>query len=83
VTLPGPLPDPLTLTHVAFDELVQAHPAVVVTVSVPVPPAGGAEMPVGETETEHVVPDSVTVYDLPAIVSVAVLDVVPVFAAAV
>lgn len=83
MTLPEPVPDPVTVTHDAFDELVQLQPAVVVTVIVPVPPAGSAVTSVGETVTEHVEPDSFTVNDFPAIVSVALLEVVPAFAAAV
>jgi hypothetical protein len=83
LTLPEPVPEPVTVTHGAFDELVQLQPAVVVTVSVPVAPVGSAVMPVGETEMEHVVPDSLTVNALPAIVSVVDLDVVAAFAAAV
>jgi len=81
-TLPEPFPDPVTVTHEALDELVQLHPAAVVTVIVPVPPVACAMTPVGETETEHVVPLSDNVNCLPAIVSVTVLALVPVFAAA-
>lgn len=77
------MPDPLTVTQVESDELDQLQPAVVVTAIVPVAPVGSAVTTVGETEMEHVVPFSVTVYDLPAIVSVVLLEVVPVFAAAV
>jgi hypothetical protein len=83
VTLPEPLPEPVTVTQGAFDELVQLQPAVVVTVSVPVAPVGRAVTGIGETAMEQVVLFSVTVYGWPAIVSVPLLDVVPGFDAAV
>lgn len=83
MAVPELLPDPETVTHGAFDEAVQLQPPVVVTVIVPVEPVGGALMSVGESVIEHVVLDSLTVNDLPAMVSVALLPTVPVFAAAV
>jgi len=83
VTVPEPVPDPVTVTHEAFDDEDQLQPAPAVTVIVPVPPVACTPMSVGEAVIEHVVPDSLTVYDLPAIVSVAVLAVVPTFAATV
>ena len=55
----------------------------VVTVIVPLPPVAGAVTSVGDSVKAHVELDSVTVCDLPAIVSVADLLVEPVFAAAV
>lgn len=82
VALPDPVPDPVTVTHEAFDDVVQLQPVVVVTVMVPVPPFGDGVTPVGETEMLHDVPASVIVNDLPAIVRVAVLENEPVFAVA-
>jgi hypothetical protein len=61
VTLPDPVPEPLTVIQVTFDELVQVQPAAVVTVIVPLPPAPATFTSVGESVNEHVVLDSVTV----------------------
>lgn len=49
---PVPLPEPpeLILSHDAFVLAVQAHPAVVFTVSVPVPPVAGAACVAGARE---------------------------------
>lgn len=82
VAVPDPVPDPVTVTHVELDDVVQLQPARVVTVMVPVPPEGGGLIKVGEIEKLHEELDSVTLNSLPAIVRVAVLESVPVLAAA-
>lgn len=75
MALPDPVPDPPdSVIHRAFDEIVQAHVDVVVTVIVPVPPPGVAVTSKGLTEKEHDGLGSVTTKLTPAIVSVAVRD---------
>ena len=53
VTVPDPVPDPLTVIHEAPDDAVHAHVAEVVTVIVPVPPVAGAVKRSGVTENVH------------------------------
>lgn len=83
VTVPEPVPlAPLVIDiHDTALEAVQLHPAVVVTVTVPVPAAPVTEAAVGETVKTHGTPACVTVNVTPAMVSVPVRDEVEVLAA--
>jgi hypothetical protein len=82
-TLPELVPlAPLEIvTHDALLVAVQLHPAVVVTVTVPLPPAADSAWLVGEIAYAQGAAAWLTVNVLPPMVSVPVRDVVPVFAA--
>ena len=81
------LPDPVALaplvivTHDAPLVAVQAHPADVVTITVPLPPPAESDWLAGEIVNEHGAAACVTVNVLPPTVSVPVRDVAVVFAA--
>jgi hypothetical protein len=77
------VPDAESVIQTAPVDDVQAQPDWVVTVIVPVLPAGGTETRIGETENVHDALGSVTTKLFPAIVSVAVLASDVVLAAAV
>lgn len=79
VAVPEPVPDPVIVTHDASDEVVQVQFVAVVTVSVPVAPLGGMVASAGLIEKVHEGLGSVTVNDVPPMVNVAVLALVPVF----
>jgi hypothetical protein len=81
LTLPEPLPvAPLVIvTHEAPLVAVQLHPAVVVTVTVPLPPDPASDWLVGEMVNAQGGPACVTERVLPATATVPVRDVVPVF----
>ena len=82
VTLPGPLPLPgLIAIHDTESVAVHEQPAVVVIVTVAVPPAPAIVTLVGVTEYPQA-PACVTVTAVPATVNVPVRDEVDVFAAA-
>jgi hypothetical protein len=83
VAVPDPLPDPVTVIHEAVVDDVQAHPACVVIVMVPVPPAADSVIRIGLAENVHDAPGSLTTKLRPAIVRVADRAVVPEFACAV
>ena len=53
VPLPDPLAPPVTTIQLAVLAADQAHPAVVVTVNEPVPPAAGTDCDTGEIEYAH------------------------------
>ena len=75
VTDPAPEPPPLTLTHVAPAALVvHAQPALVLTVTMVLPPVTGKEIVAGEMLYVHTGAPacSVTVMVCPATVAVAV-----------
>jgi hypothetical protein len=73
VPLPVPLAPVTTVTQLTLSEAVHAQPAVVVTATLPDPPAGTNAWDVGEMLYEHAVaPAWVTVNVLPATVSVPV-----------
>ncbi len=82
-----PEPEPLvgleTVTHDAPPVAVQLHPAVVVTVAVPLPPAADIDRPLGEMVYEQGVAAWLTVSVLPPTVTVPVRATVPVFGATV
>jgi hypothetical protein len=78
--VPGPTPEPDTVIHALVVVAVQAQVGCVVTVIEPDVPVAGAVTPEGESAKVQLGPDSVTVNDFPAIVSVAVLDRLPGFA---
>jgi hypothetical protein len=82
-TVPLPVPlDPLTtLTHPALLAAVHPQPAVVVTATLPDPPAAANACDAGEMLNEHPTPDWVTVKVRPATVSVALRCAVAVVAA--
>lgn len=82
-TLPEPVPlVPLEIvTHDAPLAAVQLHPAVVVTITVPLPPAAVSDWLVGEIVYEQGAAAWVTVNVLLPIVNVPVRETVPVFAA--
>jgi hypothetical protein len=73
----------VTVTQGAFDDVVQAQLDCVVMVIVPEAPVGAAVMSDGVIENVHDALGSVMVNDRPAIVSVVLLERVPVFEAAV
>jgi hypothetical protein len=81
----APLPVPVapveTVTHPALLAAVHAHPAVVVTLMVPEPPAAANAWLAGEIVNAQPTPACVTVNVLPAMVSVPVRGVVAVEAA--
>ena len=83
VSVPDPVPVvPEIVTQPALLDAVQLHvAAVVVTVTVPLPPLAGNACVVGEIVKEHGVDGAgcVTVNVVPAIVIVPVRDVAPVF----
>lgn len=83
MAVPEPVPDPVTVAHVALDEVVHAQLLCVVTVIVPDAPEGAAVISVGVTVNVHVPLGSVIVNDRPAIVRVVLLESVPVFEPAV
>jgi hypothetical protein len=66
--------------HAVLLEAVQLHPAVVVTATVPFPPADAKNWLGGEMENVQE-PDCVTVNVCPATVTVPVREPVPMFAA--
>ncbi len=77
VAVPGPVPEPDTVTHALVVVAVQVQPACVLTVIVPDVPAAGAETSAGVSEKVQDGPASVTVNDFPAIVRIADLASVP------
>jgi hypothetical protein len=81
VPLPVPLDPAVTVTQLAPLVAVHAQPVVVVTATLPVPPAAEVACVSGEMLNEQPKPDCVTVKAFPAIVSVPVRDVVAVAAA--
>jgi hypothetical protein len=81
VAVPEPEPEPVTVSQTLEPLVVQAHPAVVVTVMVPVVAPTGALMDVGDTVKLHTGP-SLTVKTTPPIVSAALRAVVVLFGAA-
>src|SRR4051794_30645245 len=85
VTVPPPVPvAPVAMTtHPALLDAVHAQPALVVTVTVPDPPAAAKDWLAGEMLKAHPAPACVTVKVLPATVKVPVRGVVAVVAAAV
>jgi hypothetical protein len=86
VKLAEPLPEPLapevTVIQVALLTEVQLHPAVVVTVVDPLPPAAGTDWLDGEIVNAHPLALCVTVNVWPAIIAVPVRGWVAVFAVA-
>jgi hypothetical protein len=72
--LPLPLAPLVTEIHVTLEFAVHAQPVELVTVNVPEDPPDEDESVVGDTVNEHVTPACVTVTDLPATVTVAVLE---------
>jgi hypothetical protein len=76
VKLAEPLPEPVapavTVIQVALLTAVQLHPAAVVTVVDPVPPAAGTDWLEGEIVNEHPAAPCVTVNVSPPIVAVPV-----------
>ena len=74
--MPDPGPDPVSEIHPVPDDDVQAHVESVVTLTLPVAPAGGTVTVSGATVYVHVAACWVTPKLLPAIVNVAVLDCV-------
>jgi hypothetical protein len=82
VPLPVPLDPPVTVTQLAPLVAVHAQPVIVVTATLPVPPAAATACVDGEMLNVQLAPDCVTVKVLPAIVSVPVRGVVAVVAAA-
>ena len=71
VAVPDPVPDPVSVIHDPVVDDVHAHVADVVTVMVPVPPAGDTMTRTGDTANVHVALGCVTTKLWPAIVSVA------------
>ena len=71
VAVPDPVPDPVSVIHDPVVDDVHAHVADVVTVMVPVPPAGVMTMRTGDTAKVHAALGCVTTKLRPAIVSVA------------
>jgi len=79
---PSPVPLPVTtVTHPALLVAAHAQPAVVVTATLPVPPAAVNACEVGAMLKEHGAPACVTVNVCPATVSVADRALVVMFAA--
>ena len=78
VPLPDPLAPPVTTIQLALLAADQVHPAVVVTVIEPVPPAAGTDCDTGEIEYAHgaCAAACVTVKVCPATVIVPVRGVV-------
>jgi hypothetical protein len=87
VKLTEPLPEPdapaVIVTHPALLAAVHEQPAVVVTATVPEPPAAAKDWLAGEILNAQLAPACVTVNVLPATVNVPVRGVVAVVAAAV
>jgi hypothetical protein len=81
VPLAEPLDPPVTVTQLAPLVAVHAHPVVVVTSTLPVPPAAATACVEAERLNVQLAPVCVTVNVLPAMVSVPVRDVVAVVAA--
>ncbi len=81
--MPLPLAPLVIVSQLAPLVAVQAHPAVVVTATLAVPPPLTMDCVVGVAVKTHAVPLWVTVTVRPATVSVPVRDDVEVFAAAV
>jgi hypothetical protein len=81
VPLPEPLDPPVTVTQLAPLVAVHAQPAIVVTLTLPVPPDAATACVDGEMLNEQPKPDCVTVKMFPAIARVPVRDVVAVAAA--
>jgi len=82
VPLPVPLAPAVTLSQPALVVAVQTHPALAVTVTVPVVATEVVRFDdTGEIENEHGAPAWLTVNVCPAMVTVPVRDPVPVFAA--
>ena len=79
--MPVPVAPAVMVTQPALLVAVHAHPVDAVTVTVPVPAAAVGLADAGEIAGVHGVPAWVNVKVLPPIVSVAVRDAVPVFAA--
>ena len=79
--LPLPVAPAVMVIHVALLEAVHAQPAAAVTVTEPVPAADVTVADAEEIVGTHGAPACVTVNVLPAIVSVPVRDMEPVFAA--
>ena len=79
--MPVPLTPAVIVIHAALLVAVQLQPAAAVTVTTPVPALDVALAEAGEIVGVHGAPACVTVKVLPAIVTVPVRDVVPVFAA--
>jgi hypothetical protein len=79
VPFPEPLVPEVMVTHPASLEAVQLHPAVVVTVTVPFPPADAKDRLRGLMPTVHV-PSWVTLRICPAMAIVPLREL-PVFAA--
>ena len=84
-TLPEPVPAvPLEIvTHDAPLVAVQLHPEVVVTMTVPLPPAADSDWLVGEIAYEQGIAAWLTENVLPPALTVPVRETVPVFAATV
>jgi hypothetical protein len=84
-TLPEPVPAvPLeTVTHDARLVAVQLHPEVVVTLTVPLPPAAESDRLAGEIVYEQGIPAWLTEKVGPPVVTVPVRERVPSFAATV
>ena len=85
VALPVPVVGPVSVIHEGLADAVQGHvDADAVSVTLPVSPAAGAAMVVGETVKVHAgggaAAACVTVNARPAIVSVAVRSAAPVLA---
>ena len=81
--LPLPLLPLVMLSQAAEGDAVQAQLPAVVTAIVALPPAAAIESCVGETAKVHVDASCVTVTDCPATISVALRELVVVFAVAV
>ena len=81
--LPLPLLPLVMLSQAAEEDAVQAQLPAVVTEIVALPPAAAIESFVGDTVKVHVAASWVTVTDCPATVSVALRELVVVFAVAV
>jgi hypothetical protein len=81
-----PEPEPVALEIVTQDALfdaVQLHPVVVVTATVPLPPAADSDWPAGDRVYEQGIPAWLTVSVLPPMLTVPVRATVPVFGATV
>lgn len=82
VAVPEPVPPPVMVAHVWFEDTLHEQFEAVVTLIVPVAPVGAAVISEGVTENVHVALGSLMVKERPAIVSVAVRESVPVLAPA-
>jgi hypothetical protein len=81
VAMPEPVPDPVIVAHVLFDDDDHEQLDAVVTAIVAVAPEGGAVADVGDTVNVHGAAAWVTVKVCPPIVIVPERDEVPVLAA--